>query len=1152
MTDTSGASLNRRYEGSPGFYVVGGTVPPDSPSYIERKADLDLFEYIMRGDFCYVLTARQMGKSSLMARSSKRLRDLGVATAVVDLTLIGAASDNIAPAQWYYGFSHALLRDLGLRIDLDEWWRAQSTLPPLQRLTELFLEVILKKIAGRIVVFVDEIDTTIGLPFADDFFAAVRGIYNARALEPGYERLSFVLLGVATPSQLIKDTRRTPFNIGRRIELADFTQQEAQILLAGFGLPRAESERVLERLLYWTAGHPYLTQKICRAIADEHIAEGVCTADIVDTVVEKCFFGPQSVRSEDNLKFVASRLLYDSASASLLRLLTRIRHSAKVFDDATSPLHSALKLSGVVALLPDGRLAVRNRIYERVFSAKWAKTDKVFARMWTQRALRSALTGDRDAALMSRLRAASFDDVELQLREAAHLAGHDYPALAATLRHDGPITMACYSPDGETILTGSEDHTARLWESGSGAIREPPMRHRGPVWSVAFSSNGAKVATASGDHTARIWDAASAEPIGPPLRHRKPVWFVTFSPDSHLVITCSEDRTARLWHSNSGKPTGIVLAHENSVEAAAFSPDGCRIATADAGGAVQLWDAATGAHLCPSIRHDGHVGIVAFSRDGERVLTAGEDKSARIWSARTGEPILGPFRHYGWIRAAMFSPDGEKIVTGSEDRVVRVWDVRPGEGLCLELHHEHWVRTLAVSNDGRVIATGGEDGRVCLWDARSGLLLGGPVCHSGRIVATAFSPDGSTLLTASFDNTVRLWRTTIVESTHLNTFRHDTVVSSVAISPDGQTLVIGGQAHDCDIEDCAARLWNIQTGEAMAPAMTHKGSIRVIAYAQDSSLLLTGSDDKTAVLWNAKTRTVLPFELRHDASLQAAAIQVDQQMAATGSSGAAGYLWNLVTGERIGPPLRHGGAVLAVLFSPNGKLLLTGSSDNHARLWSIETGTLASPLFFHQGSVGAIAFSPDGETVLTGSNDYTARLWSTRTGAPISSPLNHNEAVAAVAFSPDGKLILTGSQDHTVRMWSADSGAPVGHPLRHSEPVLMVAFSSNGKIFFCATRSWIHWYRIDRRPIASRQLPGIWAGAVYQENPDGNSLRIASRLTPDTINLAVISMAPHAEPLEGELGLLLENWGTRLGLEIDDRERIVIRSRSRRVKAPNV
>src|SRR5687768_4610207 len=101
------------------FYQTGGTLTPDAPSYVERQADRDLFDGLMRGEFCYVLTSRQMGKSSLMNRTSVRLRAAGVAVAILDLTRIG---QNLTVEQWYDGLLGHLARPLDLEEEVEEYW----------------------------------------------------------------------------------------------------------------------------------------------------------------------------------------------------------------------------------------------------------------------------------------------------------------------------------------------------------------------------------------------------------------------------------------------------------------------------------------------------------------------------------------------------------------------------------------------------------------------------------------------------------------------------------------------------------------------------------------------------------------------------------------------------------------------------------------------------------------------------------------------------------------------------------------------------------------------------------------------------------------------------------------------------------------------
>jgi len=187
-----------------GFYVTGGTLRQDAPSYVERQADRDLFEGLSRGEFCYVLTSRQMGKSSLMVHTAARLRLAEVAVAVLDLTALG---QNLSVEQWYGG----LLRRVGLQLDpsgkleeaLDDCWFAQEErVGPLERWMRALQRIVLPRVSGRIVLFIDEIDAVRSLPFStDEFFAAIRECYNRRTEEPEFARLCFCLLGVATPSR---------------------------------------------------------------------------------------------------------------------------------------------------------------------------------------------------------------------------------------------------------------------------------------------------------------------------------------------------------------------------------------------------------------------------------------------------------------------------------------------------------------------------------------------------------------------------------------------------------------------------------------------------------------------------------------------------------------------------------------------------------------------------------------------------------------------------------------------------------------------------------------------------------------------------------------------------------------------------------------
>jgi WD40 repeat protein len=626
--------------------------------------------------------------------------------------------------------------------------------------------------------------------------------------------------------------------------------------------------------------------------------------------------------------------------------------------------------------------------------------------------------------------------------------------LVLTLPHEQSVKQAAFSGDGKNILTVCEDFAVRVWDASTGHLCLPPLRHEAKVLWAAFSPDGKRIVTCAANGAAHLWNGETGESVAI-LRHRAgEVNFADFSPDGRCFVTAGDDCTTRVWETYSGKTSDPPLEHPDHVRQARYGPDGQRIVTACRDGNARIWSAKSGQLLTPPLKHRVPLLFALFSHDGQRVLAGGgDDRSygeARVWHTITGEPAAPEFRSTDLISQAVFSPDDRIVATASRDFTTRLWQVETGALLDSPLPHNNAVKRLCFTAAGHQILTAGLEGVWRLWELAAGHALDptfyhrspvgsaafdrdqthavissdvihglGAVCWNiasgkswelgdpaDKAIRAVFSPDRGCLAIFYTDGTAKIHDAKSGKPLRaLSGYDLVTTLSAECFSPDGKLLLVSGKTN-------FARLWQVDNGQPVSPALVNPYRVCSLAFSSDSRFFAIGSGDP--------------------------------QVSGKGEV----RVYSSKTSRPVGPIIALDGPAMVLVFNPDGGSILIGCGGNrpesqNVRYWDIHSGQAIGPPIGNVAGIDCATFSRDGRRMITA--NQTIRIWDAKTAQPLSPYIYHHRGINDIKLTADDRYLASASGDGTARIWDAFTGEAVSPPLKHGDFVRSAEFSANGE-----------------------------------------------------------------------------------------------------------
>lgn len=410
--------------------------------------------------------------------------------------------------------------------------------------------------------------------------------------------------------------------------------------------------------------------------------------------------------------------------------------------------------------------------------------------------------------------------------------------------------------------------------------------NRGEVNCVLFSPDGNTVASGSENGNIHIWDINNGNLSLVLKGEMRAVNKIAFSPDSSIIAGGCVDGTIHLWETETGRPMKTLIGHKHKITAVSFSPDFRTIASGSTDGSLRIWNIAAGRELHVEHSHVGELNGYDISGDGKTIAALTHDKVVGLWDTTTGINIkVFNTDTISDVKNIAIHPLGSMIATTRWDNIF-TWDVETEEMISSFERTEALVEQITFSPDGNTIATASVDGKIRLWNAQNAALVQTFDTNDANITHLTYSPDGRTIAFSSKYRFVRILdlETSVFKHNLRDTWR---VVSSINFSADSKTLIVTGRTQNI-------YLWDVETGTQLE---SRKGLGPVIVnatLAPDMKTLVAGDSTGTISFVDVKSGELLgAFQGTRNQTIGLTFISSDGEVLVIGGDDGTISLWDM-------------------------------------------------------------------------------------------------------------------------------------------------------------------------------------------------------------------------------------------------------------------